>query len=272
MLKRFLIAVIVAVLVTTSQIAAAADGNAFKHCKTKAELARWIENGRRKGQTEFNFTLLNSNVTAEEISNEIAVDAGGRGGFVSGYFTYYVNELPGTRVANAYLSGDKSELTTEEVELYNEAIRIIVKAKEYSRNNIERERYIHDEICRRANPMKFNEYRYYFDENGDYIRDNYGNKKIKPFATAIGAIINRQANCSGYSDAFYMLCRMIGLDVVRVGGIHIGGSNHGWNAIKINGNVYFVDVYWDDEGNTGEFFNKSAEFFRKEHSWNYLAF
>ena len=68
-----------------------------------------------------------------------------------------------------------------------------------------------------------------------------------------------------------MLCRMCNLDVVRVGGMHVGGNGHEWNAIKLNGKVYFVDVYWDDEGNTDEFFNKSAEFFRQEHSWDYVV-
>ena len=64
-----------------------------------------------------------------------------------------------------------------------------------------------------------------------------------------------------------MLGRMCKLNVVRV-----GGGEHMWNAIKLDGKIYFIDVTWDDQKNTYEFFNKSAEFFRKEHSWNYLAF
>ncbi|MBR0061822.1 MAG: hypothetical protein IJP68_10135 [Selenomonadaceae bacterium] len=60
------------------------------------------------------------------------------------YYTYYLNELPGTRVANAYLSGDKSKLTAEEQQLYNVAVGIVTEANKYS-SEIEKERYIHDE-------------------------------------------------------------------------------------------------------------------------------
>ena len=58
MLKRCLLAVIVALLVTSSQIAAAEDYNSVRNFNSKAELARWIEAGRRQGQTEFNFTIF----------------------------------------------------------------------------------------------------------------------------------------------------------------------------------------------------------------------
>ena len=281
MIKRFLIALIVGLFVMSLQIAFAEDWSSVRNFSSKADLARWIETGRREGHTVFNFTLTNMNVTADEMSNGITVGAGDvlksplPGNY--NYYTYYLNELPGTRVANAYLSSDKRtawlKLTAEEKQLYNVAVGIVTEANKYS-SEIEKERYIHDEICRRAEPMRFAEDRYYRDKNGDYVKDNVGNKKIKPFATAAGVLNNGengQGICSAYGDAFYMLCRMCNLDVVRVGGMHVGGNGHEWNAIKLNGKVYFVDVYWDDEGNTDEFFNKSAEFFRQEHSWDYVV-
>ena len=286
MLKRCLLAVIVALLVTSSQIAAAEDWSSVRNFNSKAELARWIEAGRRQGQTEFNFTLSNMTVTAREMSNEIAVDAGGRlaepdnGSY--NYYTYYVNELPGTHVANAYRSGDTSKLTAEELKLYNVAVEIVNEANKKYGTPRAKELYIHNEICRRASPIRGDEDRYYRNSNGDYLRDENGHKRIKPFATAIGVLnngYNGQGNCSGYSDAFYMLCRMLNLNVVRVGGSQIGGNPHAWNAITFSGfkafddgKIYFVDVMWDDDNNdVSEFFNKSAEFFRQDHSWNYVG-
>ena len=280
-IKKFFVVIILVLLVMSSQIVSAEDWSSIRNFSSKSDLARWIENGRRNGQTEFNFTLTNMNVTVDELTNEIANDGGSKllppDPNSINYYTYYVNELPGTRVANAYLSGDTSKLTAEEMKLYIEAIRIVMAAREYSYDAVERERYIHDEICKRSKPISIgDENRYYRDENEDYIRDKNGFKKLKPFATAIGVLnngYNGEAICSGYSDAFYMLCRMCELDVVRIGGKNINsGNGHGWNAIKLNGAVYFVDVFWDDEGNSDEFFNKSAEFFRQEHAWNYVAF
>ena len=283
MIKKFFVAMILGLLVMNSQIAFA-TWSSIRNFNSKSDLARWIEAGRRKGQTEFNFTLTNMSVTAEEISNEIAIDAGGRGGFVSGHFTYIVNELPGTRVANAYLSGDKSKLTAEELQLYNVAVTIVNEAKSKYGTPKADELYFHNEICKRATPISVGDKnRYYPDGNGDYVRDKNGNRKMNPSCTAIGALINGKANCSGYSDAFYMLCRMRNLNVVRVGGRQIGGNGHAWNAIKFSGiegwsglddgKVYFVDVLWDDqEGNySTRFFNQSEEVFRQEHSWNYVG-
>ena len=275
-MKKFFTAVILAVFILSAQIATAADWNTVKHCNTKAELARWIEEGRQNGQKEFNFTLANSNVTADEMVTEIAIDSGGSlkspllGNYE--YYTYYVNEYPGTNVANAYLSSNKYQawlnLSAEEQKLYNIAVGIVNEANKRN-SDLEKARYLHDEICRRTTYYTERK-RYYINENGDYIRDKNGNRKIKSFATAIGVLNNGeygQSDCGGYSDAFYMLGRMCKLNVVRV-----GGGEHMWNAIKLDGKIYFIDVTWDDQKNTYEFFNKSAEFFRKEHSWNYLAF
>ena len=69
MIQRFLIAAIAGFLVLTSQIitsnasAADIDWDSVPHFANKAELATYIENGRRKGQTEFHFVFLGENIS-----------------------------------------------------------------------------------------------------------------------------------------------------------------------------------------------------------------
>ena len=267
MFKRCLLAVIVALLVTmtSSQIASAADVNwdSAPRIGSKAQLARYIDNERRKGQTEFHFILTNFKVNnkaeldrfLDELVNKIAVTTSGNGLSVDEYgiygakFTYTIkNEYPGTRVANAYLSSNKQQawmnLTNEEQKLYNIAASIVDEANRLSSER-EKAEYIHKIICRHVE---------------DFRNENDRNK------TAIGALIDGYAQCQGYSDAFYMLGRMAGLNVGRIGGT-AGGNGHEWNWITFaDGKSYCVDVTLDDRYNTNEWFLATFEVMKRHHS------
>lgn len=235
MIKKFFAAMIVCLLVMSAQIASASniDWKKVPRINSKAELATYIENGRRKGQTTFYFIF-----TGEKISNwaehnnfqsEIAqsnflyvhlIEGGDLG---SGRFICKITkEHPGTRVANAYLSRDISKLTPDELELYQKALPIVNEAKKRP-TEIEKELYIHDEICKRVN-----------------FKDPQENPD------AFAALVTGETNCQGYSDAFYMLGRMVGLNVRRIGG-KFNGNFHIWNTITFDdGKTYCVDVTQDD--------------------------
>lgn len=64
---------------------------------------------------------------------------------------------------------------------------------------------------------------------------------------AYGALIEGKAVCQGYTAAFNLLCNMAGLHSIVVGGkAPITGEVHSWNAILIDGLVYFIDPTHDD--------------------------
>lgn len=241
MLKRCLLTVIVALLVMSSQIVAHADmdvssvnWDSVPRFSNRSDLASYIEDGRRKGQTEFYFVLTNV-----VISNKEEYDRFFREEFVGGYVSapridrgvvygtgrlaYRIyREYPGMLVANAYISKDKYQawlkLTAEEQKLYNVAVGIVDEANKRS-SEVEKARYIHDEICRRAH----------------YKNENERN------TTALG-LIDGYVQCRGYTDAFYMLGRMCGLNVRKINGTR-DGSAHMWNWITFkDGKSYFVDV------------------------------
>ena len=258
MLKRFFVALIVGLLMMSSQIAAAeVDWNKAPLIGSKAELARYIENGRCAGQTAFYVILTYFNFSSdeenfnkerdkfsEEFSNgfEIAIRANVNGIPGTGRLIYTIKEeYPGTRVANAHLSGNTSNLNSEEQNLYDVAVGIVNEANKLSSER-EKAKYIHDEICNRVEI-------YEEDKN-----------------TAIYALIYKKANCMGYADAFYMLGRMCGLNVGRIGGYLNNGTPHAWNTITFNdGKTYCVDVRLDDAYNSDYWFLATFERMNENH-------
>lgn len=59
---------------------------------------------------------------------------------------------------------------------------------------------------------------------------------------AYGALVKHEAVCQGYSSAFnYLINNILDIECHLV-----STEDHQWNAIKINGKFYHVDVTWDD--------------------------
>ena len=263
MLKRFLLAAIVSLIVLSSQIAAAADidWDSVPHFSNNVQLSRYIENERRKGNTTIHFVLnyfkVNNNEELIKFGDDVLCDriALAISGtiFVNNYetgnqFTYAINEYPGTRVANAYLSSNQQQawinLTNEEKKLYNIAVSIVDEANKLFTER-EKAEYIHNEICRRAK---------------GYKNRNDKNK------TAIGALINGYAQCQGFADAFYMLGRMCGLNVGKIGGV-ADGDRHAWNWITFNdGKSYCIDVTNGVNSKEKYLFCATKERIEKTHS------
>lgn len=254
MFKRCLLAVIVALLVTSSQIAAAEDydWSQAPRISSKAEFFRQIERERRNGNITFRVIFMNGFKLEQlldsdgkglnNLANSIIASVHVRGNKMSDgteRLTFTIREYPGTRVANAYLRGNTDELTMDEIQLYDVAVNIVNEVKKFS-SSIEKARYIHDEICRLAT----------FEGNRN---------------TATGALVYGKADCDGYADSFYMLCRMCGFKVGRIGGT-VDGSKHAWNWINLDGKTYCVDVTLDDQYNTQEWFLATFEVMQRHHS------
>lgn len=61
--------------------------------------------------------------------------------------------------------------------------------------------------------------------------------------TAYGALVNGDPVCQGYALAYKYLLSLAGIDSVYLSS---SAMNHGWNAVKIDGEWYHADVTWDD--------------------------
>ena len=256
-LKSFFAAVILAVFMLSAQIVSAEDLDSewyvVPYISNKAELFNHIEDERRFGHTTIYATFINgfklkqlqdSDGKFMNLATSIVASIGVKGtqnADGTEEITLTIREYPGTRVANAYLHSNTDDLTMDEMELYEVAVAIVNKAKNFS-SPIERARYIHDEICKRT---AFELHK----------------------STATHSLVHGKADCDGFTDTFYMLGRMCDLNVGRIGGISNGGV-HAWNWIEFNGNTYFIDVTFDKTSNSYNWFLKDRAHMVKTHKWD----
>ena len=74
-----------------------------------------------------------------------------------------------------------------------------------------------------------------------YAHTAPGQKGYEQLVSAKGALLNRQANCQGFADVLYLLCRLCSIECeYRIG----KGEKrlHMWNAVRINGTWQEVDA------------------------------
>ncbi len=87
----------------------------------------------------------------------------------------------------------------------------------------------------------------------DYIVKNCAYRLEKGefvYSSAYGALVNGEAACEGYSKAAKLLFDMAGMESAVVSGISDNSDDpegpHMWNAVKVNGDFYYLDCTWDD--------------------------
>lgn len=114
----------------------------------------------------------------------------------------------------------------------------------------------------------------------DYIVDNCRYELSEPklvCSSVYGVLVNGYAACEGYSRTAKLLFDEVGIESAMVSGISesFDGTEgpHMWNAVKINGDFYYLDCTWDDpitdEGNDirlYSYFNVTTKMISKTHS------
>lgn len=191
-------------------------------------------------------------------------------GFLSFFDIVY---YPGVRIVHAWRTGGTDRLTGDEVQAMNAALEIASAA---DGTQLQRERQIHDALCERIT--------YHTFPGNSFERKD----------CAIGALLDGQADCDGYSDAFYLCGSLAGLRVRFMHGDSIRKPEeeasddasleqleeqreeidpegmHMWNLICVDGSWVSVDVTWDD-GDPGilyENYNLGSENIGLTHTWD----
>ena len=91
-----------------------------------------------------------------------------------------------------------------------------------------------------------------------------------PF-TAYGVLAEGKAVCAGYARAYMLLAQAVGLDVIY---ITSNEMDHGWNAVRLDGQTYFIDCTFDDpvpdmgQYALHDFCLVTAETLRRTHTWD----
>ena len=107
-------------------------------------------------------------------------------------------------------------------------------------------------------------------DNIDYDAENYLSGG-SPEPSWQATLTRRKAFCQGYSQLLEKMCRLAGIDCEVVPGYGRGfgfqigqverveKSNHAWNAVKILGRWYQVDVCWDAGHLEGRSYHKQYD-------------
>ncbi|MBQ6551974.1 MAG: hypothetical protein IJL78_11260 [Lachnospiraceae bacterium] len=177
----------------------------------------------------------------------------------TGAVVIHVNSYyPGQEILRALENETEDELP-ERLQETLESARELAEACE-NEDPVETARAIHDALCERI----------VYTDDDETDEDD----------TAIGALLNGEANCDGYSDAFLLAGTLAGLDVrYQHGDSLVQGSSiisfgdsvtHMWNLILVDDTWRMVDVTWDDdeEGIDYTWFNIGADRASRTHTWN----
>ena len=84
----------------------------------------------------------------------------------------------------------------------------------------------------------------YLALNCEYDLNYYTSAGPDPTSySAYGVFAKKVAVCQGYALAFKYLCNQVGINCYMVTST---GMNHAWNMVELDGELYQVDITWDD--------------------------
>lgn len=118
-----------------------------------------------------------------------------------------------------------------------------------------KEAVVNEYVCNLIDGIDGSDYeivKYFYDTMASTIKYDFSDNIISHSAYAA---VNGKAVCQGYALLFYKLCKEWGIDC-RI----VGGDNHCWNIVKMDGKWYNADVCWDavlwNQKNYGMYFLK----------------
>lgn len=85
----------------------------------------------------------------------------------------------------------------------------------------------------------------------DYDKVGALSSKNGLWGTAYGCLVQGNAVCQGYAEAFQYIMNQLGIECGVCTGESVNGS-HAWNYVNLNGKYYWLDVTWDDPDFGGE--------------------
>ena len=118
-------------------------------------------------------------------------------------------------------------VTTMELNGVRQVLNKIIKP---GMTDVERIKAVHDWIAKHTT----------------YVEDYYSLDTSRSFIYNL--VYNKTAICQGYAVTFYVMMVELGIECTIISGD--AGGPHAWNAVKLDGNWYYVDVTWDDPGLT----------------------
>ncbi|MBR1554994.1 MAG: hypothetical protein IJ644_06325 [Oscillospiraceae bacterium] len=120
------------------------------------------------------------------------------------------------------------------------------------------------ELDFRKNTSEYEKIRKIYEYVYDTVEYDLIHKKNEHYhlkSTAYGALIYHRAVCQGYAVLMYRLLKESGIDVrviTGTAGLPDGSTEfHAWNIVRIDGLYYNLDVTWNKQMQTEDYFLKS---------------
>ena len=136
------------------------------------------------------------------------------------------------KVVAAYLTGDLSQLTGEELTLLGSAAYILGEIITPNMTQFDMCIAIHD----------------YIVTHGTYDKGELSiiGQRKEYSHIAYGFLTEGEGICSGYTDTFKLLADMLRIENIIVEGTALDSQEHAWNMVKLNDKWYHIDCTWDD--------------------------
>ena len=157
---------------------------------------------------------------------------------------------------------DVLEALYPKISKFNADIESIISSIPSSAPDIVKESMIYSKLLRNA----------YYNFSVGLNPGKYWNGINEDNFSAYGVISNGYGVCESYAAAFQALCHAVGINCIGVEGY--AGGNHQWNAVKIDGEWYQVDITFDDpvgggaEDASHNYFNlTNQEMLEENHTW-----
>lgn len=160
--------------------------------------------------------------------------------------TYDVDFMPGMPLLNV----ESTDLNRKSEKLSAKICDICEEAKKYD-TEYEKAVFVHNYICENA------EY-----DNKTLEKMNAGSTDPNDYyiCSAYGCLINKKCICCGYARGFQAIMNCLGIECLQIGGFGISEDEYGlcwgghaWNAIRLDGEYYYVDITWDDSEEASDF-------------------
>lgn len=113
------------------------------------------------------------------------------------------------------------------VQLMDDYLKPVLDKASKMTSDIDKVKYIHDWLIYSVN-------------------DGSAKSNDSHYHMAYSAIVDKKGVCSAYSNAFVYCMQKLGIVSTMLCGTTWDGSGHTWNMVKVGGDWYELDVYWDD--------------------------
>ena len=154
-------------------------------------------------------------------------------------------------ISNAYLSGDTAGLSDRELETLDMATAVLDKIITPDMTDAEKEAAVYEWLTTKLE-----------SENGFLtVIPPDTDESDNPY----GVLKYRSAVCVGYATTFRLFMQMLGIECMVV---HDSSLSHSWDLVKLDGEWYHTDCYFDSPEGNYRHFNISDEIRMQEEDWN----